>query len=295
MRSSFARRIVSGSLIVLMAACGGGGNPAAPTPGASTPTQTVRTVLGNADFTLRANSATFKSIDNAPVGMMDATLEWGNAANQVDFFATDGRCPGFPDLQAGRCTVLARAEGAEKPKRLSFSNTTANGVHNFWIYNRGSSTESGAMEVAVTTTGPINQPPVTVGSPTPNPTTPSDPRAGLPLGPVTQARVAIRSIDTGGFSYRDPQQDADGNWLVHPGEFVVFDLSQRNGAGEKCQWLDDPKWFVKDDSGVLNLRNSSQPFLLRADVARKGYFEVRARIDGIDSNVLSLNSVAHGS
>ncbi len=288
---TFIRVVLILSMAGGLATCGGGGS-STPTPVASTPTQTVRTVLGNTTFELRPGSATFKSYDNPPIGTMDATLDWSNAANQLDFYATDGRCPGFPDLQAGRCTVLARAEGAGKPKRVTFSNTAANAVYNFWIYNRGTTIESGAVEIGVTTTGPINQP---VSSPTPTPSgNPNDPRAGLPEGPITQAKVAVRSIDTGGFNYRDPTQDGDGNWVMHPGEFVVFDLSQRNGAGEKCKWINDPVWSWEDEEEIISVRGSSQPFLLRVDILHKGYFEVQAEIDGIKSNVLPVVSVGKG-
>jgi hypothetical protein len=221
---------------------------------------------------------------------MDATLEWGNAGSQVDFYATDGRCPGFTQLLAGACTVLARSEGSAKPKRITFDNAAANGVVNFWIYNRATINEAGMMEVAVTTSGPV-----TVVSPTPPPSGGGDPRNGLPPGPVTQARIAIRSIDIGGFEYRDPAQDEDGNWVLHPGEFVVFDLSQRNGAGQKCAWIDDPVWNVDDEAGVMSLRGSSNPFLLRVDVEHKGYVEITAKIDGIDTNLLGIVSVSQGN
>jgi hypothetical protein len=291
-RSSLSRAMLAALVVAAIPSCGGGGSPSTPTPGASTPAQAVRTVLGNAAFEIRANTATFKSIDNPPIGTMDATLDWANPGNTVDFYATDGRCPGFLELQAGACTVLARAEGAAKPKTLRFNNTTTTAVYNFWIYNRGATTESGAMEVAVTTSGPINNPPV--GSPTPTPSNAADPRLGLPAGPVTQAKVAVRSIDQGGFDYRDPQQDSAGNWIVHPGEFVVFDLSQRNGAGDKCQWVKDPEWMVEDEAGAVEVRGSSQPFLLRVDVLHKGYFEVTAEIDGVRANLLPVLSVSHG-
>ena len=288
-RHILATALSCGALISGLSACGGGGsNPAAPTP--STAPNETRTVLATVPFEIRAGGATFKSYDNPPSGSMDATLEWGNAAIQIDFYATDGRCPGFPDLQAGRCTVLARAEGTAKPKRLTFATAGANGVVNFWIYNRGAVTESGSMEIAVTTSGPI-----VIASPTPVPSGGSDPRSGLPPGPITQAKIAVRSIDIGGFRYRDPGQDADGNWIVHPGEFVVFDLSQRNGAGEKCAWIDPPEWSIEDERGILNVRGSSNPFLLRIDVQRNGYFELQGTIDGIDTNVLGVIAVPQGN
>src|SRR5207247_1691896 len=155
-------RLVAVAFTIACLSTCGGGSPSTPTPGASTPAQQVRTVIGNADFTLRAGSATFKAIDNPPIGMMDVTVEWGSASN-----------------------------------------------------------------------------------------------------PITQANVAVRSIDTGGFNYRDPTQDGDGNWVVHPGEFVVFDFSQRNGAGEKCKWINPPEWDVTDDDEIVEVKGSSQPFLLR--------------------------------
>jgi hypothetical protein len=291
--ASLGRATVLATMVGL-SACGGSGSPTAPTASPSTPTQTVRLVLGTANFDIGAGSATFKSIDNPPSGTMDATLDWGNAGNtNVKFYATDGRCPGFTDLQAGRCTVLARSEGTDKPKRVTFSNTTANAVYNFWIFNGGTGRESGVVEIGVTTTQPINQPPAQ-SSPTPTPSGAPDPRAGLPSGPVTQAKIAIRSIDQGGFDYRDPQQDSAGNWVVYPGEFVVFDLAQRNGAGEKCKWIKDPEWFVDDPDEITAVRGSSQPFLLRVDILHKGYFELKATIDGVDSNLLSVVSVGHG-
>jgi hypothetical protein len=289
-RTTFGRAVVSGLMITTLVTCGGGG-PSTPTASPSAPVQQVRTVLGNADFTLRAGSATFKAIDNPPLGMMDVTVDWANASNTINVYWADGRCPGFPNLQAGQCNVLAKAEGVTKPKRLTLNNTTANAVYNFWIYNAGSTTESGALEVGVTTNGPV-----VVASPTPLPGggNTTDPRTGLPPGPVTQAKVAVRSIDTGGFNYRDPTQDGDGNWVVHPGEFVVFDFSQRNGAGEKCQWIKDPEWDVTDDDGIVEVRGSSQPFLLRVDILHKGYFEVTGEIDGIKANVLTVVSVSQG-
>ena len=264
-RNTFGRAVVSGLMIATLATCGGGG-PSTPTASPSAPAQQVRTVLGNADFTLAANRSTFKAIDNPPIGMMDVTVDWGNTANQIDVYWTDGRCPGFPNLQAGQCTVLARAEGVTKPKRLTLNNTTPNAVYNFWIYNAGTTTESGALEVGITTNGPI-----TIASPTPLPGGGTgDPRDALPPGPVTQAKVAVRSIDTGGFNYRDPTQDGDGNWVVHPGEFVVFDFSQRNGAGEKCKWLNEPDWDVSDEDGIVELKGSSQLPHPSFDCARVG-------------------------
>ena len=80
-----------------------------------------------------------------------------------------------------------------------------------------------------------------------------------------------------------------------PGEFVVFDLTQRNGAGLICSWQVDPEWSVDDPDGVLRVKESSHPFFLRVEVEHKGHFELQGEIDGVKSNVLKVSSVANGN
>ena len=76
---------------------------------------------------------------------------------------------------------------------------------------------------------------------------------------------------------------------------MVFDLTQRNGAGLICNWQVDPEWHVDDPAGVLRIKESSHPFFLRVEVEHKGHFELQGTIDGIDSNVLKVSSVANGT
>ena len=114
-------------------------------------------------------------------------------------------------------------------------------------------------------------------------------------GPVTQVKAYIKTIDTGGFNYRPGEQDSAGNWIVHPGEFVVFDLTQRNGAGLICNWTVDPAWTLDDPDGVLRVKETSSPFFLRVIVEHKGHFEMFGEIDGIRSNLLQVTSVANGN
>jgi hypothetical protein len=266
--------------------CGGGGStpsqPNAPVTGG--PTRTV--LVSGASFSLDPGTATYKNIDLPPAGMLDATVDWAGS-NDINVYVTDNICPGFVDLRAGRCNVITRAEGTAKPERLSWSTTTASGrIWSVWIYNNGASKESGAMEVGVTTDQPI--PPVAA---TPPPSTTGDPRDNLAAGPIVRYAIKVRSIDTGGFDYRDPTQNADGQWVLHPNEFVVFDSTQKNANGDLCKWIDPPRWFVQDPDGVLERRDSSQPFLYRADVRRKGTFRIFAKIDGIESNTLEVTSV----
>src|SRR5437764_1489255 len=147
--------------------------------------------------------------------------------------------------------------------------------------------KSGSNPTPVATPTPAPQ---SAGQPTPAPaTSPGTPRASptpsdLAAGPVTQVKAYIKTIDTGGFNYRPGEQNADGDWIVHPGEFVVFDMTQRNGAGLICNWIVDPVWTLDDPDGVLRLKESSSPFFLRVIVEHKGHFEMFGEIDGIRSN-----------
>ena len=43
---------------------------------------------------------------------------------------------------------------------------------------------------------------------------------------------------------RDAVQDASGFFIVHPGERVDFDSTQKNAGGEICEWVDNPEWTI---------------------------------------------------
>lgn len=266
--------------------CGGGSTPTQTTPApVGGPTRAV--LISGQAFSLAPGTATFKNIDIPPEGTLDATVDWGGS-NDINVYVTDNVCPGFLDLRAGRCNVITRSDGTAKPERVSWSTTTAAGkIWSVWIYNNGTTEESGAMEVGVTTAQPL--PPPTAA--TPAPPASADPRDNLAPGPIVRYTIKVRSIDRGGFDYRDPLQNADGQWVVHPNEFIVFDSTQKNANGELCRWIDPPRWFLEDPDGVLERRDSSQPFLFRADVRRRGTFRISARIDGIESNTLEVASI----
>jgi hypothetical protein len=268
-----------------LASCGGGGS-STPNPVATPPPSAQRVVLmDQAPFSLQPGTATFKNVDQPPAGTIDGTLDWSGGAD-MNLYVTDNSCPGFNALMAGGCSVMVRADGAAKPERVSFT-ATANRIYTFWIHNNGTVTETGSLTVGDTTTQPIAQPPPS--SPAPGPT--PDPRAGLPAGPVTRYTIKVRSIDVDK-NYRDPFQDANGRWVVYPGEFVVFDSTQKNAGGELCTWVNDPTWDLEDPSGVLQLREGqNNPFLLRTDVMKKGEMTLTATIDGVTSNVLEISAV----
>jgi hypothetical protein len=267
-----------------LAACGGGG-ASTPNPVATPPPAAQRVVLiDGATFSLQPGTATYKNIDQPPAGTIDGTLDWNGGAD-MDLYVTDNVCAGFTTLKAGGCTVLARAEGPAKPEKLTFT-AAANRIYTFWIHNNGTATESGSLTVGDTTTHPISQ------QPSPSPGATPDPQAGLAPGPIVKYAIKVRSIDNGNKVYRDPFQDSSGRWVVYPGEFVVFDSTQKNAGGELCVWIQNPEWTLEDSTGVLGLRDGqNNPFLLRTDVKKKGEMSLYATVDGVQSNVLEISSV----
>jgi hypothetical protein len=139
-------------------------------------------------------------------------------------------------------------------------------------------------------------PPAAAATPKPAPTPTPDPRIGLPAGPVTRFAIKVRTVNNG---ERDPEQDSSGRFIVHPGERVDFDSTQKNAGGEICQWIQDPEWTINGAAcpmesncanGILFRRGSSQPFLLKLTMENTGTFTVQASIDGVTSNVLEVSS-----
>ena len=133
-------------------------------------------------------------------------------------------------------------------------------------------------------------------APPPAPAPTPDPRLGLPPGPVTRFTIKVRTVNNG---ERDAEQDGAGRFVVHPGERVDFDSTQKNAGGEICQWVTNPDWTIDQRAcpmestcanGILTRRGSSQPFLLKTTIERTGTFTVQASIDGVVSNVLDMSS-----
>lgn len=263
----------------LLGSCGGGGaNPSGPgpSPTPTPPANSVRTVLlSSVPFVLNPETVMFRNVDNPPVGMLDVTVDWPGGGD-INLYVTSNSCANFNDVLAGRCATLGKSDGTAKPEVVRF-NTTANQTYTLWIHNRSLSREAGSFEVGITTNGPI---------PAPTPTPANDPRAGLAPGPVSRVVIYIYQVRQADGTYRDKFQDTQGRWILHPGEFVVFDSTQLNANGDKCQWVRDPEYHLTDGAAVLNVRGSSQPFLFRADVLRRGEIQLRSSIDGIDSAVL---------
>jgi len=129
--------------------------------------------------------------------------------------------------------------------------------------------------------------PTPAATPTPapeaTPTPPPNYYDTLAPGPVTRYNIKLHSVQRqDGTQLEEPfPQDTNGRYLVMPGDFIVFDSTQKNAQGEECQWLSDPVWTVDDPSNAMERRPSSNPFLLRVDIVRNGTFTVTASVDGV--------------
>jgi hypothetical protein len=139
-----------------------------------------------------------------------------------------------------------------------------------------------------------SQAPAPGATPRPAPVPTPDPRIGLAQGPIVRFTIKVRTVNNG---ERDAEQDAQGRWVVSPGERVDFDSTQKNGNNEICTWLNRPEWFLngaifpdETSTGLVYRRGSSQPFLLKLTIERRGEFAVQAEIDGVRSNVLTMIS-----
>jgi len=285
------RLLLSTGLVATLSACGGGSGgsggpttPTVPTPAPSAPL--TRSVIDDRSWVLKRGAGIFYNHDRLPEGTLDVTMEWQNGDIPVSIYITPANtCPDTTSVRNGACPVLAKSnEPKTKPKQLTYAVPAGLPSIAVWIVNEGGQTTEGTLEVGLTS----REVPAT---PAPGATpTPSDPRAGLADGPVANAFIKVRSIDTGNQKYRDPFQDRNGFWVIYNGEFVVFDLTQKNAANQECKWVNDPSWDVTDPNFAFIIKGSSQPFLLRADsdVKNVGEITVQATIDGVKSNVLKV-------
>ncbi len=130
-------------------------------------------------------------------------------------------------------------------------------------------------------------------TPTPIPTPTPDLQGGLPPGPVTRSVLYIyQQYENGnansGGTLIQKRQDSQGRWIAKRGDFIVFDTTPLNAAGDKCRSNLPPSYRLLDPERTLVVRNSSNPFLYRVDVVANGESELVSSVDGIDSAPLRV-------
>ena len=137
----------AGALLAVAAlgACGKG------TTGPSGPT---RTVIGTQSGTVQSFAAVAHPVQAGSSGTMDATVDWGSAANDFDIFITSNSCStsSLVDLVAGvgSCSHITSAESSNlKPERVTWAGTGGT-TYKIWIANFGLSADSYTLTAGVT-------------------------------------------------------------------------------------------------------------------------------------------------
>ena len=147
---------VGAVLLALVAglSCGGGsGSPTAtPTP-TPTPVPTPLppvTVAQRADFQLQANYIMWLPFPTDRAGLLEGTIDWTSAANDVNVYLVKGDCT-YDQLYAGQCQTLVASEGTNKPETLRYQSPQAS-TYTIFIHNRGPGDESVSFQVVLSAT-----------------------------------------------------------------------------------------------------------------------------------------------
>jgi len=97
----------------------------------------------NAGFTGRVPFNTSRG------GLLEATVEWTFASNDVDVALVRGDCS-FAQLEAAQCPILAFSlSTTAKPERIRFDGAAA-GSYTLFIENTGATNESVSFQVVLT-------------------------------------------------------------------------------------------------------------------------------------------------
>ena len=121
------------------------------TTGPSGPT---RTVLGTQSGNVQSFAANAHPVQSSASGTMDATLDWGSAANDFDIIVTSNNCTttSLVDLGAGvgSCAHITAAESvSQKPERVTWAGTGGT-TYRIWVVNFGASADSYTLTAGVT-------------------------------------------------------------------------------------------------------------------------------------------------
>lgn len=135
---SVAAILLLAGLAVVLPSCGGGGdnNPS-------------RTVIGTRSFALGVLEAgsVDVTITGSGTGTLDASANWGSAANDIDIYVTSTSCT---DIFFGGCSIQAQANSSTaKPERLTLG-VSGGSVYRIWVANFGPGSDSGQLEVGLT-------------------------------------------------------------------------------------------------------------------------------------------------
>jgi hypothetical protein len=155
------------AVLILMAlpACGGSSNPVTSSSPSPTPPPVTRSAVIDDDaFAVPSKFAVPDVWTTTSTGTVEVTVDWTFATNDVDIFVARGSEPcTLQTLNNRTCGFVATEESTTmKPEKLSMPNLAA-GTYTLYVVNFGSTDESVACHIVLTTTSAASVRTVTTG------------------------------------------------------------------------------------------------------------------------------------
>jgi hypothetical protein len=130
--------------------CGTPTTPTSPTP--APPPPPVRTVLLSTTFnSLPPHFVSFSTFQTPATGTLDATVDWTFAADAISVFIGPGGVCTLAQLNAGTCAFIASSQTTTPKPRVLTVPSAAAGTYTIYVFNGGPNTESGTVQVGLTT------------------------------------------------------------------------------------------------------------------------------------------------
>jgi len=136
-------------MLVVLGGCGGSNNPTAP-PVTTAPAP-VSTVLAEGSLSeLDVNVlARFAPFTTTAAGVLDVTVDWTLAQDNVEIYLAQGECT-IDQVNQRTCPFAGFSESATaKPERIHIPSLAA-GTYSLMIGNRGPSIESVSYQIVLT-------------------------------------------------------------------------------------------------------------------------------------------------
>jgi hypothetical protein len=151
--------------LILMAlpACGGSSSPVAATTPPPPPPVTRSTVIDDDAFAVPTKTIVPDVWVTTSTGTVEVTLDWTFATNDVDIFVARGSEPCTLETFVNRtCGFVATEESTVmKPEKLTLPNLAA-GTYTLYVVNFGSTDDSVACHIVLTTTSAASVRPVVI-------------------------------------------------------------------------------------------------------------------------------------
>lgn len=141
------------TLAALLGACGSGSSSGPTGPILPTPSPApVSTVISQGSGSVPSKNVGPVTFTTTATGTLGVTVDWTFASNDVDIFIVRGTAPcTLTSFNNRTCGFIATSESTtQKPEKLSINNLAA-GAYTLYVGNFGSSDESVAWQIVLTT------------------------------------------------------------------------------------------------------------------------------------------------